>query len=80
MPSALDDTERRERDRAELVKAQHIPLQWLQAIHNAKQTGEQLALLGYGAEGMDMTTTAPKLECNPPVEFLQRLLDWPKPQ
>lgn len=69
-----------ERQRGELVKAQSITLQWLQAIQFAKQTGEQLAFTGYAVEGMELTTTAAKLECNPPAEFLQILLDWPKPQ
>lgn len=69
-----------ERERAELAEAQSITLQWLQAIQFAKQTGEQLALTGYAVESMELTTTAAKLECNPPAEFLQILLDWPKPQ
>ncbi|NTB88033.1 hypothetical protein [Agrobacterium tumefaciens] len=69
-----------EREQAELAEAQSITLQWLQAIQFAKQTGEQLALTGYAVESIELTTTAAKLECNPPGEFLQILLDWPKPQ
>lgn len=75
-----DAMEQWESERAELVQAQAITLQWLQAIQLATQTGHQLAQTGYGVEGMDMTTAAAKLECNPPIEFLQRLINWPKPQ
>jgi hypothetical protein len=79
-PPASEPIEQWERELAELATAQNISFRWLQAIHQAKQIGEQLAIMGYAVEGMEMTTTAAKLECNPPAEFLQILLDWPKLQ
>ncbi|MCJ9668988.1 MULTISPECIES: hypothetical protein [unclassified Neorhizobium] len=71
-------TEQFERERAAQAEARHIVLQWLQAIEMARRAGEELALLGF-VESMDMTLAATKLECNPPVEALRRLISWRDP-
>ena len=73
-----DEIEQFERDQAARAEARHIVLQWLQAIEMARRTGEELALLGF-SQSLDMTIAATKLECNPPIEFLQRLISWRDP-
>lgn len=76
----LAELELFEREQAALREAQHIVMQWLQAIETARDTGQGLALLGYGIAGMDMTTAAAKLETTPPVEYLQRLISARSPE
>lgn len=76
----LAELELFEREQAALREAQHIVMQWLQAIETARNTGEGLALLGYSTTGMDMTTVAAKLEAAPPVEYLQRLISARGPE
>lgn len=73
-----DGFEQFERERAAQTEARHIVLQWLQAIETAHRTGEELALLGYSSQGMNIAQTAFQLEERPPVEYLQRLLSYPR--
>ncbi|MDW5316895.1 hypothetical protein [Rhizobium sp. PL01] len=75
----LHEIEQFERERAAQREAQHIVLTWLQAIATAHSTGEDLALLGYGSEGMDIILVGAKLEGNPPIEYLQRLISAGNP-
>lgn len=78
--NTLAELELFEREKAALQEAQHIVLQWLQAIETARSTGEGLRLLGYAMGGMDMTMAAAKLEATPPVEYLQRLIAARSPE
>lgn len=73
-----NEIEQFKREQAAHAEARHIVLQWLQAIEMARRTGEELAILGF-SQSLDMTMAATKLECNPPVEFLRRLISWRDP-